>query len=125
MGASGVLSVPETPGKEPGPWELFRGLERIEQRLTEFAAGYVPVAVFTTLVERVKDTEKDVEAETRHRISALEAESKARIEGDAALRKEIDDQRKVKAQQWFSIGLLGVGAVITLLVSIFRQGIGA
>lgn len=99
--------------QEPGGWELFRTMKGIESRLDNFASNFVPLAVFNLLVERVKEVEAD-----------LEIEKKARHDGDAANRKEIDDQRKTKAQQWFAVGLLAVGGVVTLLFSIFRQGLG-
>lgn len=101
------------PEQEPNGWELLRAIKGIEARLDTFASNYVPLAVFNLLSERVKETEAD-----------LEVEKKARAEGDASLRKEIDDQRKTKAQQWFAVGLLAVGGVVTLLFSIFRQGLG-
>lgn len=101
------------PEQEPNGWELLRAVKGIETRLDNFASNFVPLAVFNLLAERVKEAEADAEAER-----------KARAEGDAALRKEIDDQRKTKAQQWFAVGLLAVGGVVTLLFSIFRQGLG-
>lgn len=111
-------------GQEPNGWELLRAIKGIESRFDNFTQNYVPLAVFSTLVERVKVTEGEIDSERANRERALDTEKQAREAGDAALRKEMDDQRKTKAQQWFSIGLLGVGAVITLLVSIFRQGVG-
>lgn len=117
--------MPDTErGQEPSGWELLRAIKGIETRFDTFTQNYVPLAVFSTLVERVKTTEGDIDTERTARERAVDAEKQAREAGDAALRKEIDDQRKTKAQQWFSIGLLGVGAVITLLVSVFRQGLG-
>lgn len=101
------------PEQEPNGWELLRAIKGIENRIDTFASTFVPLAVHNLLAERVKEIEAD-----------LADEQKARAEGDAALRKEIDDQRKAKAQQWFGIGLLAVGGVITLLVAIFRQGLG-
>lgn len=101
------------PEQEPNGWELLRAVKGIDARLDNFASTFVPLAVFNLLSERVKEVESD-----------LDAEKKARHEGDAALRKDIDDQRKTKAQQWFAVGLLAVGGAVTLLFSIFRQGLG-
>lgn len=110
--------------QEPNGWELLRAIRGIDTRLDNFTSNYVPLAVFATLVERVKDVESDLDTERAAREASDQREKEARETGDAALRKEIDDQRKTKAQQWFGIGLLAVGGVITLLVSIFRQGLG-
>lgn len=101
------------PEQEPNGWELLRAIKGIENRIDTFASTFVPLAVHNLLAERVKDLESEVDSEKN-----------ARHDGDAALRKEMDDQRKTKAQQWFSIGLLLVGGIVTLAFSIFRQGAG-
>jgi len=110
--------------QEPNGWELLRAIRGIQENLTTFASNYVPLAVYQTLVERVQTVEKDADTESAQRQAADSKEKQEREVGDAALQKRIDDQQKTKAQQWFGIGLLAVGGAITLLVSIFRQGLG-
>lgn len=99
--------------QEPNGWELLRAIRGIEANLTSFASNYVPLAVYTTLVERVRKNEDDIVSERKDREAAV-----------SAIQKQQDEQRKTKAQTWTAIGVLAVGAVITLLVSIFKQGAG-
>jgi hypothetical protein len=99
--------------QEPNGWELLRAIKGIENRFDHFVGQYVPVAVFATLVERVKGAEEAADTERRERIAAV-----------AELRKEADEQRKAKAQQWFSIGLLAVGGVVTIVVAVLTRGLG-
>lgn len=110
--------------QEPNGWELLRAIKGIETRLDNFGANYVPLSLFGTLVERVKTVEIELDAEESARARDLAKERAERESGDAALREEIEEARKTKAQQWFSIGLLAVGAAITLLVSLFKQSAG-
>lgn len=107
-------------GKDPTPWELMRGIERIERALV----NVVTLSMFKTLEARVNSM--DLEA-AKHREEARKDVSDARSSASAQVaevRKMIDDQAKVKAQQWFSIGLVGVGAVVGIFVAIFRTSIG-
>ncbi len=99
--------------QEPNGWELLRAIRGIEANLTSFAANYVPVAVYQTLVDRVRKTEEDVVTERKDREAAV-----------AAIQKAQDEQRKSRAQTWTAMGLIAVTAVVGIFVSFFRQGVG-
>lgn len=114
----------EKPKSEPGGWELMRAFERVEKRLDGFARDFVSIAIHNLLVERVKDAEADVAAA---RVEADTAVEKAKTEAAAqiaAIRTELDNAKKTRAQTWTAIGLLFVGGVVTIALGIFRQGLG-
>lgn len=98
---------------EPGPWELMRGLEKIEKRLDDFAKGFVPIALHNLLVEDVKELKLD-----------LVEERAAREKADDANRQTTEEQRKARAQTWASIGLAGVAVVFSIFGSFIRDGLG-
>lgn len=114
----------EKPKSEPGGWELMRAFERVEKRLDSFGREFVSVIVHNLLVERVKEVEADaalakVEATTA--IDKAKAEAAAQI---AAIRTELDNAKKTRAQTWTAIGLLFVGGIVTIALGVFRQGLG-
>lgn len=115
---------PSERGREPGNWELMRGIERLEKRFDDAVKGFVPTAVHNLLADRVKDVEADVE---KTRTDAAADVEKARTESAAALatiRTELDNAKKTRAQTWTAIGLLAAGGAIGLFYDIFTRGLG-
>lgn len=115
---------PSERGREPGNWELMRGIERLEKRFDDAVKGFVPVAVHNLLADRVKDVEADVE---KARTEAAVGVEKARTEAAsalAAIRTELDNAKKTRAQTWTAIGLLAAGGAIGLFYDIFTRGLG-
>ena len=115
---------PSERGREPGNWELMRGIERLEKRFDDAVNGFVSVAVHNLLADRVKDVEADVE---KARTDAAADVEKARTDAAAALatiRTELDNAKKTRAQTWTAIGLLATGGAIGLFYNIFTRGLG-
>lgn len=115
---------PTERGREPGNWELMRGIERLEKRFDDAAKGFVSLAVHELLADRVKDVEADVE---KARADAEAAVEKARIDAAAALasvRTELDNAKKTRAQTWTAIGLLFAGGIVALIWDVFTKGLG-
>lgn len=90
--------------REPGGWELYRGIERIEKTLREQSASYVPIGVFNEFVKRAdeRDNRKGIE------IRDLKADN-------TALEERIEADKRVKSQQWFAIGLAGLVAILGII----------
>lgn len=99
--------------QEPGGWELLRAIKGIETRLDSFTSGYVPLAVYATLVETVRELKQD-----------LDTERTARERDTSAIRKELDEARKTKAQMWTAIALLVVGGIVTVVIGVINKGLG-
>ena len=115
---------PAERGREPGNWELMRGIERLERRFDDAVKGFVTIAVHDLLADRVKGNEADIE---RAKIDAADAVEKAKTEAGAqivAIRTELDDAKKQRAQTWTAIGLLAAGGAIGLFYDIFTRGLG-
>ena len=115
---------PSERGREPGNWELMRGIERLEKRFDDAVKGFVPIAVHNLLADRVKDVEADVE---KARVDAAADIEKARTEAAsalAAIRTELDNAKKTRAQTWTAIGLLAASGAISLFYGIFTRGLG-
>lgn len=115
---------PSERGREPGNWELMRGIERLEKRFDDAVKGFVSIAVHNLLADRVKDVEADVE---KARVDSAADVDKARTEAAAALavvRTELDNAKKTRAQTWTAIGLLAAGGAIGLFYDIFSGAIG-
>jgi hypothetical protein len=104
---------PSERGREPGNWELMRGIERLEKRFDDAVKGFVSVAVHNLLADRVKDVEADVEKARTDAAAAL-----------ATIRTELDNAKKTRAQTWTAIGLLAAGGAIGLFYDIFTRGLG-
>lgn len=115
---------PSERGREPGNWELMRGIERLEKRFDEAVKGFVSVAVHNLLVERVKEAEADI---AKARAESDAAIKEARLDAANALaqvRTELDNAKKTRAQTWTAIGLLAAGGAVTLFWDIFTRGLG-
>lgn len=115
---------PSERGREPGNWELMRGIERLEKRFDDAAKGFVSLAIHNLLADRVKDLESDID---KARTDAVAEVEKARTEAAAALasvRTELDNAKKTRAQTWTAIGLLFAAGVVTLIWDIFTKGLG-
>ena len=119
---------PSERGREPGNWELMRGIERLEKRFDDAVKGFVPVAVHNLLADRVKDVEADVEkARTDAAVEVDKKIDDARKEAAsaaAAIRTELDNAKKTRAQTWTAIGLLAAGGAVGLFYDIFTRGLG-
>ena len=119
---------PSERGREPGNWELMRGIERLERRFDDAAKGFVSVEVHHLLAERVQSVEKAVgvartDAETDVEKAKREAKTEAASQ-IAAIRTELDNGKKQRAQTWTAIGLLAAGGAIGLFYDIFTRGLG-
>lgn len=115
---------PNKRGREPGNWELMRGIERLEKRFDEAVKGFVSVAVHNLLADRVKDVEADVE---KARADAEAAVEKARVDAASALSQittELNNAKKTRAQTWTAIGLLAAGGAITFVYDLIQRGAG-
>lgn len=111
-------------GREPGGWELMRGLDSINKRLDEFAKGFVSIAVFDLLAERVRELEGD---QAKGQAEAASDVEKAKLEAAAALasvRTELDNAKKTRSQTWTAIGVLFAGGVVALIWDVFTRGLG-
>lgn len=81
-----------TDEKVPGGWELLRGLERVEKALAEMAKGFASKGDLDNLKEDVRQ-----------------------------MQTEQADARKVKAQQWFAIGLVALTAAASLVTALILK----
>ena len=114
----------DKPKSEPGGWELMRAFERVEKRLDGFARDFVSVIVHNLLADRVKEVEKrqaEAETEAEARVEKAKSEAATSI---AAMRTELDNAKKQRAQTWTAIGLLAAGGAIGLFYDIFTRGLG-
>ena len=115
---------PSERGREPGNWELMRGIERLERRFDDAAKGFVSVEVHRLLAERVQSVEKAVDVartDAEADVEKVKAEAATAIAG---IRTELDNGKKQRAQTWTAIGLLAAGGAIGLFYDIFTRGLG-
>lgn len=82
---------------EPSGWELMRAIRDVRTSVDKVAAGMVNQALFAAFQQAQKDTDDRQNA----RLKQLEDDR--------------DAERKTKAQQWFAIGLAGLGVVGTII----------
>lgn len=115
---------PNERGREPGNWELMRGIERLEKRFDDAVKGFVSIEVHRLLAEDVRELKDDLASA---RTDATAAVEKARTDAAAALasvQTELDNAKKTRAQTWTAIGLLAAGGAIGLFYDIFTRGLG-
>lgn len=115
---------PSERGREPGNWELMRGIERLEKRFDDAVKGFVSIEVHRLLAEDVRELKDDLSAARSDAVAEVE---KARVDAAAALasvRTELDNAKKTRAQTWTAIGLLAAGGAITFAYDIFTRGLG-
>jgi hypothetical protein len=115
---------PSERGREPGNWELMRGIERLEKRFDAAASGFVSVEVHRLLAERVQSVEASV---STVRAEAEADVEKAKLEAAAALatvRTELDNAKKQRLQTWTAIGLLFASGIAALIINVFSRGLG-
>jgi hypothetical protein len=114
-----VVEQGSNTGREPGGWELHRGIERIEKAIREQSANFVPIGVYNIAMQNVTDQLAELKSEN----ASLESELKAQATAKA---KQDEDLRKTKAQQWFAIGSVVLAGVIgfasTMISSVINQG---
>lgn len=89
-----------TNGPEPTGWELMRSIESLKKSVDTWATSMVTQATLAIYEERQKERDARQDA----RIAQLESEN--------------TDQRKTKAQQWFAIGLAGLGFVSSIVTAV-------
>ena len=82
---------------EPSGWELMRAIRDLRTSVDKVAAGMVSQALFAATQQSQKDTDDRQNA----RIKQLEDDR--------------ESDRRTKAQQWFAIGLSGLGVVGTII----------
>lgn len=88
-------------GEEPPTtWELMRAVNALRESVDKLAAGMVNQAMFTMYQQSQKDTDDRQNA----RLKQLEDDR--------------DAERKTKAQQWFAIGLSGLGMLGTIITGV-------
>lgn len=115
---------PNERGREPGNWELMRGIERLEKRFDDAVKGFVSIEVHRLLAEDVRELKDDLASA---RTDATAAVEKARTDAAAALagvQTELDNAKKTRAQTWTAIGLLAAGGASGLFYDIFTRGLG-
>lgn len=115
---------PTERGREPGNWELMRGIERLERRFDDAVKGFVTIAVHDLLAARVKDAEADIEKAKTDAAAAVEKAKTEAAASIAGIRTELDNAKKQRAQTWTAIGLLAAGGAIGLFYDIFTRGLG-
>jgi len=118
------MSESSDKGREPGGWELLRAVNAITTRLDDLAKGFVSLAVHNLLAEDVKEARAEIEkakVERERQIAEAKSEAAASI---AAIRTELDNAKKQRAQTWTAIGLLAAGGAIGLFYDIFTRGLG-
>lgn len=115
---------PAERGREPGNWELMRGIERLEKRFDDAVKGFVSVAVHDLLAARVKDVETDVEKSKTEAAQAVEKAKTEAASSIAVIRTELDNAKKQRAQTWTAIGLLAAGGAVTFLYNLISRGAG-
>ena len=111
-------------GHEPGGWELLRAVQEVKATIADMSRGFVPIAVFNLLAEDVKETRAETAAlrvETDKRIDDARKEAASAV---AAIRTELDNAKKQRAQTWTAIGLLAAGGAVSLFYNIFTRGLG-
>lgn len=82
---------------EPSGWELMRAMRELRASVDKVAAGMVSQALFAASQQAQKETDD----RQNDRLKQLEDDREA--------------DRKTKAQQWFAIGLSGLGVVGTII----------
>lgn len=90
---------------EPTGWELMRAMRDLRASVDKVTAGMVTQALFAASQQAQKETDDRQNA----RIKQLEDDR--------------DADRKTKAQQWFAIGLSGLGIVGTIIGGIVLTAI--
>lgn len=115
---------PSERGREPGNWELMRGIERLERRFDDAAKGFVSVEVHRLLAERVQNVEKAVATARTDAEADVEKAKTEAAAGLTAVRTELDNAKKQRAQTWTAIGLLAAGGAIGFFYDIFTRGLG-
>lgn len=115
---------PTERGREPGNWELMRGIERLERRFDDAAKGFVSVEVHRLLAERVQSVEKAVGVARTDVAADVEKAKREAAAAIAGVRTELDNGKKQRAQTWTAIGLLAAGGAIGLFYDIFTRGLG-
>lgn len=92
-------------GKEPGGWELYRGIERIEKAVREQSSNFVPIGVYNVTVQSLTSQIADVKREQ------AELEQKQAEQATAKIKQD-EDLRRLRAQQWFAVGTIVLAAVL-------------
>ena len=112
------------PKSEPGGWELMRAFERVEKRLDGFARDFVSVIVHNLLAEDVKEARAETAAVKADADKKIEDARKEAATALAAIRTELDNAKRTRAQTWTAIGLLAAGGAVGLFYDIFTRGLG-
>lgn len=94
-------------GKEPGNWELYRGIERVEKTLHDMATAYVPSAVYAAEKTALES-----------KIAVLDKQDAERKAENLALEKKIDDYSKEQEAQKGRNRLFVYGIVAAPVIAI-------
>lgn len=85
---------------EPTGWELMRAMRDLRASVDKVTAGMVTQALFAAYQQAQKETDDRQNARLRQ------------------LEDDRDAERKTKAQQWFAIGLSGLGVLGTIIAGV-------
>jgi len=97
-------------GPEPTPWELMRGLSRVEEAIHQLGGKVVSLDLYTADQVRVSSRLRDLETGIR--------EAKA---AETAADNRADDQRA--RNRWLIIGMVAGPFVSTIVVFIVQGGL--
>jgi hypothetical protein len=102
-------------GKEPGNWELYRGIERVEQTLKEISANSLSAAVFA--IEKA-GIQGQIASLAEHQV-AQDAQAKADRESNAKYQQAQEDQKN--KNRLLMYGMFG-GPIVAIVVTFVATG---
>ncbi|MGV8912250.1 MAG: hypothetical protein ACOH14_06480 [Rhodoglobus sp.] len=109
--------MPEDANKEPGNWELYRGIERIEKNLNAFMSGTVTTQVFA--VEKAALVAADAaQAKEIAELRAARVLDKAAIDAAAKAQEEQKSRNRL-----FLYGLIGSPIAVLVVTFIINGGL--
>lgn len=103
-------------GKEPGGWELYRGIERIERAVREQSSNFVPIGVYNVTIAQLNSEIMQLKTDQAEMEKKQEAASTAKLKQD-------DDMRRLRAQQWVAVGTIVLAAILGFVGNLVLQAI--
>lgn len=110
--------MPEGSSREPGPWELMRGLERVERAVSELGGKVVSSEVYKR--DRESDERRFVEIESD--VKAINTTNAAK---ETAERQRADEQERIKKGNQFAILMAIAGPIISAVITFILTRGGA
>jgi hypothetical protein len=96
-------------GPDPTPWELMRGLTRVEEAIRQFTGKVVSLDVYNADKERMNS-----------RLRDLETEARAAKAAETAADNRAEDQRS--RNRWTIIALIASPFVSAIVIFIVQGG---